>query len=83
MLCVLIRIASNENTQYTIFNIEKKISLYYPKTAAIGFFQGTQRRVWNSHGKGALSVRATGGLINFEQLQKLKKVFKKVGRKNR
>ena len=46
MLCVLIRIASNENTQYTIFNIEKKISLiYYPKIAAIGFFQGTQRRV--------------------------------------
>ena len=26
---------SNENTQYTIFNIEKKISLIYPESAAM------------------------------------------------
>ena len=29
---------SNEYTQYIIFNIEKKITLNYPKSAAMGFF---------------------------------------------
>ena len=29
---------SNEYTQYTIFNIKRKITLNYPKSAAIGFF---------------------------------------------
>ena len=34
---------SNEYTQYTIFNIKKKNTLNYPKSAAMGFFfQGTQ-----------------------------------------
>ena len=33
---------SNEYTQYTIFNIKKKIPLNHPKSAAIGFFLGTQ-----------------------------------------
>ena len=28
---------SNEFTQYTIFNIKKKITLNYPKSAAMGF----------------------------------------------
>ena len=28
---------SNEYTQYTIFNIKKKITLNYPKSAAMGF----------------------------------------------
>ena len=28
---------SNERTQYTIFNIKKKITLNYPKSAAMGF----------------------------------------------
>ena len=28
---------SNESTQYTIFNIEKKITLNYRKSAAMGF----------------------------------------------
>ena len=28
---------SNEYTQYTILNIKKKITLNYPKSAAIGF----------------------------------------------
>ena len=27
----------NEDTQYTIFNIKKKITLNYPKSAVIGF----------------------------------------------
>ena len=50
---------SNEYTQYTIFNIKKKITLNYPKSAVMGFFQGTQERVRNSGGKRAISVRAT------------------------
>ena len=29
---------SNEYTQYTIFNIKRKITLNYPKSAAMGFF---------------------------------------------
>ena len=29
---------SNENTQHTIFNRKKKISLNYPKSAAMEFF---------------------------------------------
>ena len=29
---------SYEYTQYTIFNIRKKITLNYPKSAAMGFF---------------------------------------------
>ena len=33
---------SNENTQYTIFNRKKKMFLNYPKSAALGLFQGTQ-----------------------------------------
>ena len=39
---------SKENTQYTIFNIKKKITLNYPKSAGMGFFQGTQERVRSS-----------------------------------
>ena len=33
---------SNEYTQYTIFNMNKKNNINYPKSAAMGFFQGTQ-----------------------------------------
>ena len=40
----------SEYTQYTILNINIKITLNCPKTAAMGFFQGTQERVRNSHG---------------------------------
>ena len=29
---------SNEYTKYTIFNIKKKITQNYPKSAAMGFF---------------------------------------------
>ena len=48
---------SNENTKYTIFNIKKKITLNYPKPAAMGFFpKGTQEPVRNIRGKGAISV---------------------------
>ena len=54
---------SNENTQYTIFNIKRKISLNYPKSAAMLFFLKTQARVRNSHGEEAISVRATEILL--------------------
>ena len=29
---------SNDYTQYTILNMNKKSTLYYPKSAAMGFF---------------------------------------------
>ena len=34
---------SNENTQYTFFNIKQKITLKYPKYAAMGFFPRVSR----------------------------------------
>ena len=33
---------SNEYTQYPIFNLNEKNTLNYPKSAAMGFIQGTQ-----------------------------------------
>ena len=55
---------SNEYTQYIIFNIKEKITLNYPKSAAMGFFpQGTQKRVRNRRGKRAIRVRATEVLL--------------------
>ena len=54
---------SNEHTQYTIFIIIKKITIGYPKSAAMGFFLGTLERVRNSRGKRAISVRATEVLL--------------------
>ena len=46
---------------HTIYHFQhkKKIALNYPKSAGDGIFQGTQKRVRNSHGKRAISVRAT------------------------
>ena len=55
-----------EYTQYTNCDIrkeKKKNTIYHLKSVAIGFFQGTQERVRNSHGKQAISVRATDGLL--------------------
>ena len=57
------RLDSNEYKQYTIFNIKQKITLTYPKSAAIGFSLRTQELVRNNHGKRAVSVRATEGLL--------------------
>ena len=34
---------SNKYTQYTIFNMKKKITPNYPKSAAMGFFPGNSR----------------------------------------
>ena len=44
-------------------NMKKKINLNKPKSASMGFFQGTQERVRNRRGKRAIGVQATGGLF--------------------
>ena len=54
---------SNEYTQYTFFSMKKKNTLNYPKSAVMGFFQGTQKQVQNSRGKRAISVRAVEVLL--------------------
>ena len=54
---------SNEYTQYTIFNIKRKIDQNYLKSAAMGFFLGTQERVRNSRAKRVISVRAIEVLL--------------------
>ena len=54
---------SNENTKYTVFNMIKKITLNYPKSAAMGFFPGTQERVRNNCGKRDISVQAIEVLL--------------------
>ena len=59
---------SNENSQYTIFDMNKKNTLNYPKYAALGFFQGTPERVRNSRGKRAISVRAIEVLLYLEHI---------------
>ena len=55
---------SNENTQYTIFNIKKE---NHPKLAQICsygvFFQWSPEQIRNSRGKRAISVRATEDLL--------------------
>ena len=43
--------------------MKKKITLNYPKFAAMGFFRGTEERVRNSHGKRAISVLAIEVLL--------------------
>ena len=49
--------------RYTIFNIKKNITMNYPISAAMVFFQGTQERVRSSHGKRAISARAIEVLL--------------------
>ena len=58
-----LRCDSNDYTQYASFVIRKKIIPDYPKSAAMGFFLGTQERVRNNRGKRAISVRATEVLL--------------------
>ena len=40
-----------------------KLTLNYPKSTALGFFQGAQEWVRNSHGKQAISDWATEDLL--------------------
>ena len=39
---------SNENIQYTIFNIKRKITLNYPRSAAMGFFSKRLENVFGT-----------------------------------
>ena len=52
---------STHNISFSIK--KKKIIPNYPKSAAMGFFPGTQEQVRNSCGKRAISVRATKVLL--------------------
>ena len=53
---------STHNIPFTI--IKKKITLCNPKSAAMGFLQGTQERVRNSRGKCVISAVVTEGLLS-------------------
>ena len=55
-------------TQHTMFKLKKNITLNYPKSVAMPFFQGTKERVRNTRGKRTISVRATEGLPYVETL---------------
>ena len=48
---------STHNIPFSISE-NKKNTVHYPKSAAMGFFQVTQARVPNSRSKRAISVRA-------------------------
>ena len=66
---------SNEYTHYTVFNMNKKDTINYPKSAAMGlFFQGTQEWVRNSCGKRATSVRAIEVLLYYRRMTELDEV---------
>ena len=54
---------SNENTQYTVFNITQKSLLIIPSLQPRDFLQETQEQVRNSRGKLVISVRATEVLL--------------------
>ena len=53
---------SNEYTQYTIFNMNKKDTINYPKSAAKGFFSKGLKNEFE-HGKRAISVQAIEVLL--------------------
>ena len=56
---------SNEYTQYTIFNMSKKNTLDYPRSAAMGLVIRDSRTSSDSRGKQAISVRAIEVLLYF------------------
>ena len=47
---------SNEYMQYTIFNAIKKITVYYPQSAAMGYFPRDSRMSWKTAVVNELSV---------------------------
>ena len=49
------------------FNIKRNSSYIIPNLPLWDLFQGTQERVQTSHGKRAISVRATEVLLYFEK----------------
>ena len=52
------------------FSIQKRKNTIIPNLQPRGFFLGTQERVRNSHGKRAVSVRATEVLLYWEAVQR-------------
>ena len=56
---------SDENTQYTIFNIKRKSLWILPALQPLIFFQGTHDHVRNSQGKRAIRVRAIEVLLYY------------------
>ena len=56
---------SNECTQYTIFNMNKKNTLNYPKSAAMGFFPRYSRMSSKHENVATRKVRESQG---FEKL---------------
>ena len=57
---------SNENTQYTVFNIKKENHTELSQICSQGFvFLGTEERVRNNRGKRAISVRAINWLVGW------------------
>ena len=56
---------SNDSIQHTIFNMNKKNTLNYPKSAAMGFFPRDSKMSSSSRGKRAISVRAIEVLLYF------------------
>ena len=57
---------STNNIPFSIY--KRKITLNYPKSAAVGFLQGTQERVRNSRGRRSISVRASEALLYLFQI---------------
>ena len=55
-------------------SMKTKIILNYPKSAAMEFFQGTQKRVRSSRGKRPISVRAIEVLLYLEMTIPAKKL---------
>ena len=55
--------ASDEYTQYTIFSMNKKNTLNYPKSAAMGFIPRDLRTSSKQPSKRAINVRATEVLL--------------------
>ena len=64
------RCDSNVYIHHFQYKKNKKITLNYPKSAGMGFFQGAQERVRNSRGKRAISVRAIEVLLYAETMKK-------------
>ena len=59
-------VMSAHKIPFSIFDMNN--TLYYPRSAILGFFQRTHEKVRNSHGKKAISVRATEVVLYFNDV---------------
>ena len=60
---------SNDYTQCTIFNMNKKNTLIFPNLQSWNLFNGTQERVQNRQGKKAIRVRAIEVLLLLDPME--------------